>query len=234
MSCSKRHTWENSDRDLEVASRRARFEFVGTAMNDTNTVPMSQSEPTAASGAPIVATASPRRSLLGRSMRFVLHSIPSLVALAALTGLIVAGQCIGWKLPKFSALVGGERNDKDDWCEAHGVPDSICVECRKECKIAEKSFGWCKLHGVSECPLCHPEIAQLPYLPAITSADLERAKSAMKFTHREGNNSKCKLHERRIQFASEQTIAKLGLEVTAVTRGRVDEAVTANGEIGFD
>src|SRR5207249_7001821 len=47
----------------------------------------------------------------------------------------------------------------DDWCEEHGVPESICVECNKDLLPKEQEYGWCKVHGVAECPIDHPEVA---------------------------------------------------------------------------
>jgi len=54
------------------------------------------------------------------------------------------------------------------------------------------------------------------------------------FAPRVENNSKCKLHQRRIQFNSEDVLARLGIDVRLVTQAPVAEFVTAPGEIVYD
>jgi cobalt-zinc-cadmium efflux system membrane fusion protein len=136
-------------------------------------------------------------------------------------------------MPKFSALTGNGPAPKGDWCEEHSVPESQCVECNKEL-LPQKSFGWCKIHGVHDCPLEHPEVAQLKTTPHVTPADRERAQRALAFAPRPQNNAKCQLHSRRIQFASQASLDKQGIAVEAVWQARVEEKVSANGEIGYD
>src|SRR6516165_5090139 len=103
--------------------------------------------------------------LLGRA-------VPNVLILFALGGLAWWGHHNGWKLPKFAELTGAESESKDDWCAEHGVPESICVECNEKLLPRGKSYGWCKVHGVHECPLEHPDVAQLKLPPSITPADL--------------------------------------------------------------
>jgi cobalt-zinc-cadmium efflux system membrane fusion protein len=159
--------------------------------------------------------------------------IPGIFALALIAGLMWLGFRTGWRLPKFSVLMGRSTAPADDWCEEHAVPDSICVECKKDCMPRQKEFGWCRNHLVHECPYCHPEVAQLPALPAITSADLERAQRALAMPRTE-NNSKCRLQQRLIQFASVDTAAQIGLSVAPVGRADVIESIAVFGETGFD
>jgi cobalt-zinc-cadmium efflux system membrane fusion protein len=68
----------------------------------------------------------------------------------------------------------------------------------------------------------------------VTQDDLARAARALALTPRAENNSKCGLHERRIQFASAEAAQKAGVEVEPVWTAAVVEAVTANGEITYD
>ncbi len=172
---------------------------------------------------------SSRPGLFGRIVR----GIPPVVIFAALGGLLVWGHQSGWTLPKFSAL-RGEATTPDDWCPNHCVPESECVECRPELMPRPKAHGWCKEHGVHECPLHHPEVAQLPYKPTVTADDRERAARALALTPRAENNSKCELHKRRIQFASDEAVQKAGVDSEPAEAGTVVEAVTANGEITYD
>jgi cobalt-zinc-cadmium efflux system membrane fusion protein len=159
---------------------------------------------------------------------------PTVLVLIALGGLIYFGHYTGWALPKFSLLAGAEHEDKDDWCNEHGVPESRCVECQPGLLPKGKEFGWCKKHGVAECVFEHAELAQLQEKPAISPADLNAAARSLAFAERPQNNPKCKLHLRRIQFATKDAFVKAGIEVEPVWRAPMVEAVSANGEITYD
>lgn len=163
----------------------------------------------------------------------LLFGLPTLLIVLALGGIAFLGHQSGWKLPSFSHLVGGGNEETPDWCEEHSVPESICVECKPEL-LPQKSFGWCAKHGVHECPFDHPEVAQLKSPAVITLADLAQAERALKFADRSQNAAKCTLHTRRIQFASKEAMDKQGIEPDSVWRARIEEKVTANGEIGYD
>ncbi|MEX0586656.1 MAG: efflux RND transporter periplasmic adaptor subunit [Pirellulales bacterium] len=148
--------------------------------------------------------------------------------------LAFAGHRTGWALPKLSALNGGDKPAIDDWCGAHGVPESVCVECKQTLLPKGKKSGWCKVHRVHECTWCHPEIAQLANPPKVTPEDLEQARRALALTGRPMNNKSCKLHERRIQFASADVVEKAGIGVIEAWRGPIVESISANGQIQND
>ena len=59
------------------------------------------------------------------------------------------------------------------------MPESQCVECHPELLPRGNDFGWCKEHGVHNCPLCHPEVAQLPQTPVVSDADRQRARGRL-------------------------------------------------------
>ncbi len=185
----------------------------------------------AASYSPLIPRPS---SLVSRLIGLAGHMIPGAIALAAVGGLVFAGQKTHWKIPKFSELRGQAVVEKDDWCEAHNVPDSECVECRKGCLPPAKERGWCKIHGVHECPVCNPAIAQIPNAAEVAADEKPHSEDALNFAPRPENNSKCKLQQRRIQFASTEIIERLGIEVTPAKYAPISESVMANGEIGFD
>jgi cobalt-zinc-cadmium efflux system membrane fusion protein len=173
--------------------------------------------------------ARPRTTALGGAAR----AVPNLLVLFALGGLGYWGCQTGWKVPKFSEATGAAEA-KDDWCEEHGVPESVCVECNPDLLPRPKAPGWCKVHGVHECLWEHPELAQTRATPKVTEAAVERANRALLFAARPENNPKCKLGVRRIQFQSEDDPAKVGIDVDLVREGPVVEAVAANGEITYD
>ena len=175
----------------------------------------------------------PRNRRLRKIVKFVAEAIPTLVVLA-LAGLIGWwGHHSGWKLPKFSEL-NGKVAPVDDWCAEHNVPESICVECDPTLMPAQKARGWCKIHGVAECLLEHPELAQLSPTPVVTTADLERAARSLAFTDRKANNPNCQTHLRRIQFVSAKDAEKTGVAVEPVWTNPALEFVAAPGEIGYD
>jgi membrane fusion protein, heavy metal efflux system len=168
-------------------------------------------------------------SLLGRMARF----LSALVVFTALGGLLVWGYRNDWKLPKFSAWSGNTDHDAPDWCETHSVPESICIECNPAL-MTKRSFGWCSEHGVHDCPLCHPEVAELSVTPGITDADRKRTADALAFKDRPKNTSRCKLHDRRIQFASETAVKKAGIGIDTVWFAPMIEFVAGNGELVYD
>lgn len=144
------------------------------------------------------------------------------------------GHSTGWKLLRASAVRGAAADEADDWCGEHGVPESACVECRPGLLPRGKAYKWCREHGVAECPLCHPEVAQLPSPPAVTAADRARSARALAFAPRPENDPKCTKHQRRLQLASGEIAARLGLEFAPAARGAVAEVLAAPGEIAYD
>lgn len=179
-------------------------------------------------------TRAPMRTWRAFIAKGVAHVLATSLALAFVAGLVGIGMATGWSLPKFSAFLGAVSNDKDDWCSEHSVPESICVECKKKDAGHSKDLGWCRTHGVHECPLCRSDVAQTPTNSVASDEDRARSERALAFARRVENNSKCKLHERRIQFANEEVISRLGIEVTPATLAAVTESVSAPGEITFD
>lgn len=159
---------------------------------------------------------------------------PTLLVLVVLAGVAYAGHRTGWTVPKFSELFGASNGAKDDWCEEHSVPESICVECN-ESLMPKVKTTWCRKHGVHNCPFERPGLAQSMTTPVISQADLDRAQRALDLKERKENNQKCKLHERRIQFASLEILNKMQVEYAyPVSRETIYETVSASGEIAFN
>ncbi|MFO0965019.1 MAG: efflux RND transporter periplasmic adaptor subunit [Gemmataceae bacterium] len=161
------------------------------------------------------------------------HAAPVLIVLAALGGIGWWGHHSGWKIPSFAELFGGAESTREDWCEEHGVPESICVECNPKLFPPPKDHGFCREHGVHNCPFEHPDVAQLSATPEIEMADLERAARALALKARPENSSKCKLHDRRVQVLSDEALEKIGVDIELVTRGPIEESIAASGEIAF-
>lgn len=162
----------------------------------------------------------------------------NLVSMAIVVGCAVAvvglGQATGWKIPKASALRGETAAEESDWCKEHGVPESICVECRPELLSPLRTYKWCQEHGIPECPLCHPDIAEFRSRADVTDDDRDRAAKALAFAPRGENDPKCKLHLRHLQLASEEMANRLGFAYAPVVHGPVEEVLEAPGEIRYD
>ncbi len=159
---------------------------------------------------------------------------PTILVFVALGGIGFWGHRTGWKPPKFSALFGNSGPTTDVWCQTHNVPESQCVECDPKLVPLGTDFGWCKEHGVHQCPFCHPEIAQVKQPPEVTLEDLQRASRALSAKQRIENASACALYRRRIQFVSVDAVRRAGVDVDLVERRPMVETVVTNGEITYD
>jgi cobalt-zinc-cadmium efflux system membrane fusion protein len=170
-----------------------------------------------------------------RLLTRVRQSLLSIVVLMVLAGLAWWGHETGWTLPKLVTLTSNPLEKNDDWCEEHGVPESACVECNPELLPRPPAYGWCPEHGVQDCPLEHPDVAQLPSLAKVAVDKLkEQAKRSLVFAEREANGQECKLHPRRIQVASQEALQKMGIQVVQVQELPVEESLVAAGEIRYD
>lgn len=198
--------------------------------------PDGQAQPHEATSPPAVEPPG-RQARPGRRFRpfaWLWSKSPTLLVFGVIAGVGYHGHRSEWKLPKFSALVGAESAERDDWCAEHGVPESKCVECNADLLPRGPRYGWCPEHGVSNCPLDHPDMAELREMPAVSPADLERASRALAMDERPRNNSVCKLHQRRLQFASLDAVREAGLDVALVDRRPIQESVEATGEVRYD
>jgi multidrug efflux pump subunit AcrA (membrane-fusion protein) len=160
--------------------------------------------------------------------------VPTIVVIASLAGLGAYGHYSHWKLPKFSALTGSAHSELKDWCEEHGVPESKCVECSPGLMPKGPDYGWCTEHGVHNCPLHHPDIAQLKESPVVSQDDFARAAKALAGFKRPENNKVCKVYLRRIQFASVEAVKQAGVDIEIADRHSVSEWIGGNGEITYD
>ncbi len=162
------------------------------------------------------------------------NALPTIAVVAVLGVLAAWGHQTNWTLPRFSELMGKQQGPVDDWCQEHNVAESACIECVPGLLPALKDHGWCAEHGIAQCPLEHPEVAQLKTMPTITPEDRERAQLALTLRPRPENNSRCVLHQRRIQFASIEAMDKAGVDISVVGQRQIIEAITANGEVVYD
>jgi len=169
-----------------------------------------------------------------RALNWLRKALPTAIVIALLGGVAYWGHENDWKLPKFSTLIGTTAPARKDWCSEHGVPESKCVECNPTLMPKGPDYGWCTEHGVSNCPLHHPDVAQLKSVPVITQADLARATRALAIRDRTPNNSVCKVYQSRIQFASLAAVKEAGVDIELAERKKILEKVIGNGEITYD
>ena len=164
----------------------------------------------------------------------VLGGIPTLIVLGILAGMAWWGHHHGWGLPKFSELTGTSEDNKKAWCDEHGVPAADCISCNAELLPKGELYGWCKEHGVHECVLHNPQLSQLREQPEINQEDLQRAARAIAARPRTKNDPGCKMHLRRIQFPSIESVDQAGIDIKLVDRGPIIETIKATGEIVYD
>ncbi|MEL7497911.1 MAG: efflux RND transporter periplasmic adaptor subunit [Planctomycetota bacterium] len=157
-----------------------------------------------------------------------------MIVLAALGGLAWWGHHNEWTLPKFSELTGSEKEVGVLWCDEHGVPEADCISCNADLMPKGELYGWCSEHGVHECVLHHPQLSQLNEVPELNQEDLIRADEAIAAYPRTKNDPGCKVHLRRIQFPSIDSVDQAGIDINLVDRGPVIETIKTTGEIVYD
>ncbi|MFO0918950.1 MAG: efflux RND transporter periplasmic adaptor subunit [Planctomycetaceae bacterium] len=161
----------------------------------------------------------------------MLNAVPNVLVFSLLAGVMFWGHHTGWKMPRMSDMLGSATTAPDDWCAEHLVPESQCIECQTHLLPKAEAFGFCRKHGVAECVLDHPELAQVKGDLQFPKYDTEQAAAVIA---RAENNSRNTLHSRRVQFASADSVAKAGIDVGIVEERPMSDAITANGELTFD
>src|SRR6266852_210312 len=74
-------------------------------------------------------SAAPHPDPFTNAALWMAQAFPTLLILVALGAIAFWGSQTSWKLPKFSSLAGKGEAQKNNWCDAHSVPESECVEC---------------------------------------------------------------------------------------------------------
>lgn len=161
----------------------------------------------------------------------ILNGLPNLIVFTLLGAVLYLGHHTGWKMPKLSALMGSTTAHVDDWCSEHLVPQAQCIECKPELYPKRKPLGFCRKHGVAECVIDHPELAQTKAKPQLPKYDTTQA---IRLMARPENNSRNTMHTRRIQFASIDSVTKSGVDVDVVQERPMTDSIAANGELRFN
>jgi membrane fusion protein, heavy metal efflux system len=161
--------------------------------------------------------------------RLLADAVPNVVVFGLLAFVFLVGHHTGWKLPHSWNLSTAAA--PDDWCPEHLVPESVCIECNEKLLPKPHEFGFCQQHGVAECVIDHPELAQVDGKPRLPQYDTAQAIALMA---RPENDAHDTLHLRRVQLASEETAIKAGINVDVVRERPMTDAVSANGEVTFD
>lgn len=196
--------------------------------------------PTAGSSAPTSSphpsdkSASTQSNAFLRLGRWLVGVVPTLLVMCGLAAIGIYGHTNHWKLPSFAEVTGKVEPVTMDWCEEHGVPEANCVACNPGLMPAGPDYGWCPVHGVHNCTLHHPDVAELKEAPEVSDEDFLRAEQALSLRDRPRNNAACKVYQSRIQFASVDAVEQAGVDVELVGRAPVTEWVSGNGEIRYD
>ncbi|MDR1385936.1 MAG: efflux RND transporter periplasmic adaptor subunit [Planctomycetaceae bacterium] len=159
------------------------------------------------------------------------QAIPNVLIFTMLGGVMFWGHHTGWKMPKVSEILGTSQNISGDWCASHLVPESQCIECQPALLPKDKDFGFCNDHGVAECVLHHPELAQTNEPPQLPKFDTAQA---IALVNRPENNSRDTLYAHRVQFTSIESANKAGITVDIVGESAMTDVITANGELKFN
>lgn len=160
----------------------------------------------------------------------LLKGLPNLIVFSLLGGVLYIGHHTGWKMSKMSELLGTATVHSEDWCSEHLVPESQCIECKPDLYPKRKPFGFCREHGVAECVIHHPELAQIKGEPQLPKYDTVQAIGVM---DRPENNSRDTLHTSRVQFTSAESVTRSGIDVDVVQERAMTEFIAANGELTF-
>jgi membrane fusion protein, heavy metal efflux system len=163
--------------------------------------------------------------------RVLIDGVPNVIVFGLLAVVFFVGHRTGWKVPHDWSLSATSTFPVDDWCPEHLVPESVCVECNDKLLPKPHEFGFCKTHGVAECVIDHPELAQVEGTPHLPRYDTAQALALMT---RPENDPKDMLHSRRVQLATEETAQKAGINVDVVSERPMTDAIVANGEVTFD
>ena len=161
----------------------------------------------------------------------ILNSLPTFIVFLLLGGVMYLGHHSGWKLMAASELFGEVKHEQDDWCEEHLVSETICIECDPTLYPKPKEYGFCDVHGVAECVIDHPDLAQVKQDPQLPQYDTAAAISVLP---RPKNNPLEALHKSRIQFASAESARKFGINIDIVQQRLMRDEITANGEVVYD
>lgn len=181
-----------------------------------------------------------RKPWLARFVLWLLGSIPTAIVLTLLAAVGWWGHLNNWKVGKASEILGKSPSATtpaaEEWCAEHKVAEAECVLCGEaDGKLPKRTWhGWCKVHGIAECPFEHPGVVQMDKPPVITDAQRQAAVIALATRPRTKNNSICKLHQRVVQLASLEAQQKAGIETELVRDEPIVEFISASGEITFD
>ena len=159
-----------------------------------------------------------------RWRRLLAGGLPNVVTFGLLAMVFMIGHHTGWKLPNGWQRSGLAATAADDWCPEHLVPESSCIECNERLFPKPHEFGFCDRHGVFECVIDHPELAQVEGAPRLPPYDTVKA---IAFMTRPANNTHDTLHLRRVQFASAETAVKSGIEVDTVRERSMTDVVVS-------
>jgi cobalt-zinc-cadmium efflux system membrane fusion protein len=114
-----------------------------------------------------------------------------------------------------------------------GPPDTAPA-MRVEAGLALPTAGPCPDHGLSACPICRPDVAQVVAPPKPSEADRERVRRALAVRPRPIGDVAALQLPRVIRFPSAAAAEDVGIDITPAWTGPAVETVTGSAELAFD
>lgn len=132
-----------------------------------------------------------------------------------------------------------------DWCDEHGVPESVCTRCNPSLIAGFKQRGdWCEEHGLpeSQCVVCNPELrARFAAMRPKTLASAEAAHAHetldIATTRRvltPPSDPHCEVETLEIRFADRTIADKAGIRTTPVDHRRMVATLECPATIAYD
>lgn len=117
-------------------------------------------------------------------------------------------------------------------CLEHGVPEALCTRCHPALIPAfQATQDWCAEHALpeSQCALCNPGL--------VTSAAGERAPAAGPTTpsarRLAAPQAGCRTHAQRIQLASPEVVAQVGIATAKVIAAPFRDLVEVTAQVAY-
>ena len=146
----------------------------------------------------------------------LLRAIPTLITFGLLAAVGWFGHHTDWKLTQGTDRAAAKHT-------TDGITPNPVVE--------HPAPRWCAIHGVAECPVHQPDVAQVPGTPKPPQYDTV---VALKLLSRQENNRHCPRVARHIGFESAEAFEKQNIDVDVVGERPMVESLRVNGEVVYD
>ncbi len=118
------------------------------------------------------------------------------------------------------------------WCAGHGVPEALCTRCHRDLIPAFRAKGdWCAEHALPEtqCARCDPRLAVTGPAAAAPVAGPTTPTARRTSPPRPG----CRTHAERIQLASPEVVAQVGIATAKVLQAPFRDLVEVVAQVAY-